>query len=108
MNTENYFEVRESRMLGANVETRMRETGEYRINSTEYNHLFTLANVTDKTIDNHNAQYKTVDVRCGRNKPWFVTCSEFTDDACYVSLSQKTKTSDGFSKSCPDLRVKMS
>ena len=94
-------------MLGAGMENHIRETGEHRIYSTEYNRLFSLDNVTEKTNGAHIEHYDTVDARCGRNKA-FVMFSEFADDDCYVSLSKKTKKSNRLSKSCSDLRVKMS
>ena len=89
------------------METHKRETGEHRIYSTEYNRLFSLDNVTEKTNVAHIEHYNTVDARCVRNKA-FVMFSEFADDDCYVSLSKKTKKSNRLSKSCSDLRVKMS
>ncbi|XP_022346106.2 uncharacterized protein LOC111138434 [Crassostrea virginica] len=104
--TLTYDEVRESRMLEKCVVNCSRETGEYRINSTDYNQLFGLDSVRKKTIIGPFQQYNTIDARFG--KKTLGTMPENFEDDCYVSLSKNEKLSNRHSKSYADLKVKFS
>lgn len=104
--TLTYDEVRESRMLEKCVVNCSRETGEYRINSTDYNQLFGLDSVRKKTMIGPFQQYNTIDARFG--KKTLGTMPENFEDDCYVSLSKNEKLSNRHSKSCADLKVKFS
>jgi hypothetical protein len=80
-----------------------RDTGEYRINSTDYNQLFSNNNDLRKDI-NEGSQYCQVDARFHRDDT-LLTMSEFPDDDCYISISQNAKRLQRISKSCSDLKA---
>nr|XP_022311036.1 uncharacterized protein LOC111116341 [Crassostrea virginica] len=104
----NYVDARESTMLEICTNTCTRESVDYRRNSAEYNHLFGLTNVNQKSVDKHTEDnYSTVDARF-RQKGEHVAFSEFPGDDCYVSMSKNAKRSNRLSKSCSDLRIDVS
>ena len=95
-------------MLEVCTNTCTRESVDYRRNSAEYNHLFGITNVNQKSVDKHTEDnYSTVDARF-RQKGEHVAFSEFPGDDCYVSMSKNAKRSNRLSKSCSDLRTDVS
>lgn len=102
---ENYDDIRESRMLLDGKGKDNKETSANRINSTEYNRLFSKESTSSKTIGGMGEQYySAIDARFKGKHP-LVTLSEFPEDDCYVSLSQNAKRNKRMSKSCLDITV---
>ncbi|XP_061183014.1 uncharacterized protein LOC133191277 [Saccostrea echinata] len=102
---EIYSDVRESQMSLDGKKKEERETGEYKINSTEYNHLFNNQNISKKKLNHEEGkEYDSVDARFQRDSV-LVTLSEFPGDDCYISISQNTKRLRRISKSCSDLKA---
>jgi hypothetical protein len=99
---ETYDDVRESHMI-PNGGSGPRDTGEYRINSTDYNQLFSDKNVSKKTAPQRKQLYNTIDAHFQRNNT-LVTLSEFPYDDCYANI-QSLKRLRRISKSCSDIRA---
>lgn len=101
--TETYDDVRESKMTLHGGNSGTRDTGEYRINSTDYNQLFSDKNALKKNINEGN-QYCYIDARFQRDD-MLLTLSEYPEDDCYVSVSRNNNRLRRISKSCSDMKA---
>ncbi|XP_055996863.1 uncharacterized protein LOC125647361 isoform X1 [Ostrea edulis] len=101
--TETYDDVRESKMTLHGGNSGTRDTGEYRINSTDYNQLFSDKNALKKNINEGN-QYCYIDARFQRDD-MLLTLSEYPEDECYVSVSRNNNRLRRISKSCSDMKA---
>ncbi|XP_061183013.1 uncharacterized protein LOC133191275 [Saccostrea echinata] len=100
-----YDDVQESKIILDGKKNEERETGEYRINSTEYNQLFNNQSISKKKPNHEEGkEYDSVDARFQRDSV-LVTLSEFPGDDCYISISQNGKRLRRISKSCSDLKA---